>query len=243
MMRLPLVTAFVALLSCGSATEPGAPSLRVLFVGNSLTYTNDLPTMVQAIARADGESLAVKSLTGGGWGLEDHWNTGTARQEIASGKWDVVVMQQGPSTLEASRIDLDTWALKFDSLADANGTCLAFYMVWPDASRKAYFGLVYAHYKEAADTTGGQFLPGGDAWQRAWETDASIPFYGPDNFHPSPLGTYAAALVIAGGLTGKDPTTNTAIIPGVPSSGAQWAATRAGARSALQGVPRRCVGG
>ena len=29
------------------------------------------------------------------------------------------------------------------------------------------------------------------------------PLYGPDGFHPSPLGTYLAALVVTGGLTGK----------------------------------------
>jgi hypothetical protein len=30
------------------------PALRILFIGNSLTYTNDLPSMVGRIAAADG---------------------------------------------------------------------------------------------------------------------------------------------------------------------------------------------
>ena len=33
----------------------------------------------------------------------------------------------------------------------------------------------------------------------------SLPLYGPDGFHPSPLGTYLAALVVDAGLTGQQP--------------------------------------
>jgi hypothetical protein len=33
-------------------------------------------------------------------------------------------------------------------------------------------------------------------WKTAWEIDATLPLYGPDAFHPSELGTYAAAVTI-----------------------------------------------
>ena len=42
----------------------------------------------------------------------------------------------------------------------------------------------------------GLLLPAGDAWRAAWAADARLPLYGPDGFHPSPMGTYLAALVI-----------------------------------------------
>lgn len=239
--HLALLLPLAALLSCGNATDPSSSAVRVLFLGNSLTYTNDLPAMVKAIAAADGVALEVKSYAYPNWGLEDHWTAGTAAAEIAAEKWDIVVMQQGPSSLAESRIDLLTWALKFDELADQHETCIAMYMVWPAAANIASFGGVYANYKEAADTTGGQFLPAGRAWQLAWQSNGAIPFYGPDDFHPSPLGSYTAALVIAGGITGKDPTENTATIPGVTAGGDHWSAARRGARDALAGVPRRCV--
>jgi hypothetical protein len=241
MMRLPLATALVALLSCGSATEPGAPTLRVLFLGNSLTYTNDLPAMVKTIAAADGVELEVKSYAYPNWGLEDHWAAGTAAAEIAAGKWDLVIMQQGPSSLAESRINLLTWAIKFDELADLHETCIAMYMVWPAAANSASFGNVYANYKEAADTTGGQFFPAGRAWEIAWQSNGALPLYGPDDFHPSALGSYTAALVIAGGITGKDPTENDARISGVTAGGSAWSTARAAARDALVGVPRRCI--
>ena len=50
----------------------------------------------------------------------------------------------------------------------------------------------------------GLFLAVGDAWQTAWRMNAQLELYGPDGFHPSPLATYLAALVMYEQFTGKD---------------------------------------
>jgi hypothetical protein len=57
----------------------------------------------------------------------------------------------------------------------------------------------------AAERVGGLLLPAGDAWQEAWAADSALQLYGPDGFHPSPMGSYLAALVVAGQLTGRSP--------------------------------------
>src|SRR5262249_49345987 len=76
-------TCLVTLAACLSAgtTEPelsggGTP---ILFVGNSLTYVNDVPGIVQALALARGDSLAVETVALPDYALIDHWNDGTAR--------------------------------------------------------------------------------------------------------------------------------------------------------------------
>ena len=235
----------VLLASCGTLADPGPePSpgrYRVLFVGNSLTYVNDLPAMVTAIGLAAGDTFVTKTLAYPDWGLQDHGETGSAPEEIASDSWDFVVLQQGPSSLEASRIDLLTWAKLFGDLAHQHHACPAFYMVWP---AKAYIGslpAVHDHYKEAADSAHGLFLPAGDAWQNAWAKDPTFALYGPDNFHPSPLGTYLAALAVYSGLTGRSPVGNTAKVPGVNlDPDAQQQIQRA-AWEAAYGLPRRCT--
>jgi hypothetical protein len=48
------------------------------------------------------------------------------------------------------------------------------------------------------------FLPGGEGWLEAWKTDPTLALYGPDDFHPSPLGTYLVALVIYERISGGD---------------------------------------
>ena len=54
-------------LAIPGASTSAQPRLRVLFVGNSLTATNDLPGRVQAIAHGVGEvDVEVSSFTPGG---------------------------------------------------------------------------------------------------------------------------------------------------------------------------------
>jgi hypothetical protein len=53
-------------------------------------------------------------------------------------------------------------------------------------------------YETAAKEIGGLFLPAGEAWRVAWKRDPDLHFYGPDGFHPSPLGSLLAACDLSG---------------------------------------------
>ena len=150
----------------------------------------------------DGTAIRVGSVAVPNASLEDHWASGPARSEVASGGWDVVVMQQGPSSLPESRVNLIEWAGRFADEARAGGARPALLTVWPSEGRAAFFGDVVASYAAAADASGSALYPAGAAWQAAREAGTVDP-YGPDRFHPSPAGTYLAALVVAGGLTGE----------------------------------------
>ncbi len=84
-----------------AVTQPAVPT-RILFIGNSLTYSNDLPAMVCAMARAASRNAVCESVTKPDYSLEDHWQERDARRAVARG-WDFVVLQQGPSALPESR--------------------------------------------------------------------------------------------------------------------------------------------
>lgn len=169
--------------------------VRVLFIGNSLTNANDLPAIVCALARSAGRQAICESVATPDYGLEEHWNDGEARRAIARG-WDVVVLQQGPSALPESRRLLIAYARRFDAEIKKAGARTAFYMVWPSRARRGDFAGVSQSYRAAAKEVQGQLMPAGDAWRAAWAVDAGLPLYGPDGFHPSPIGSYLAALVI-----------------------------------------------
>jgi hypothetical protein len=175
------------------ATQPNPT--RVLFIGNSLTYANDLPAMVCGLARSTGRQVICDSVAKPDYGLEEHWNEGAARQAIARG-WDIVVLQQGPSALPESRRLLIAYTRRFDAEIKKAGARTALYMVWPSRTRRGDFSGVSQSYAAAAKDVNGLLLPAGDAWRAAWAIDARLPLYGPDGFHPSPMGTYLAALVI-----------------------------------------------
>ena len=140
--RLFLVAVVLLASACLGASAPAAAEtpdgrvVRVLFVGNSLTATNDLPAAVAALARASGRPrIEYKTIAPGGVSLEDHWNANTAPAELASGGWDAVVLQQGPSALLESQVNLKEWATRFADAAREHGTRPFLLTVWPESYR------------------------------------------------------------------------------------------------------------
>jgi hypothetical protein len=129
----PRTTWAALLLAAGTATcsldpidpivtePPPEEALAVLFVGNSLTYSNDLPGSVGALLDSAGVGpLWFESVALPNWGLQDHWAYGAAPGAIGRGGWDVVVLQQGPSATEG-RPSLLAYATSFAQLADSIG--------------------------------------------------------------------------------------------------------------------------
>lgn len=49
--------------------------MKVLFVGNSHTYYNDMPRIFASLARDNGHDVQVESVTKGGWILPDRADT------------------------------------------------------------------------------------------------------------------------------------------------------------------------
>ncbi len=177
-----------------SDEEIAAP-LHVLFIGNSLTYTNDLPAVFRALAEAAGKSRPfVRAVTGPGFSLEDLWNQGDALKAIAVGSWDYVVLQQGPSASSDGISVLRAYAERFAREIRAVGGRPVLYMVWPSTSRPQDFEGVVQSYAGAAKLVGGLVCPAGDAWRLAWKKDPKLALYSADGLHPTPAGTYLAAL-------------------------------------------------
>ena len=206
---MPAAVAVVA-ASVGLAAAVAGPltaesaTLRILLIGNSLTAANNLPAIVEALGRAkDGQTVEATAVTANNFSLEDHWNQGNARAAIAKGGWSVVVLQQGPSALPESRVLLRDYVRRFAAEARKNGARTALYMVWPAKARTRDFDDVSESYTLAARDVDGILLPAGDAWREAWRRDPSLALYADDGFHPSPLGSYLAALAVWRGLSAQ----------------------------------------
>lgn len=206
---LAALAAALAVASCGAdpaGVERGQDGvLDVLFIGNSLTYWNDLPGMLEDLFELGGGGpLGTESVVSPGVGLPDHWQGGVAVERIREGGWDVVVLQQGPSATEGRPYLLE-YSRRFAEEIEAVGARTALYMVWPAESRFFDFAGVSDSYASAAAMVDGMLFPVGEAWLAAWERDPRLELYGPDGFHPTPRGTYLAALVMYEQLTGRNP--------------------------------------
>ena len=181
----------------------GTILLRILFIGNSLTGTNDLPAVLEAFARAQGVTIETRTVVFSDHSLEDHWNRREARRAIGEGTWDYVVLQQGPSAMPESRRLLRDYTARFADAIKRAGARPALFMVWPASGRIGDFAAVIESYRLAAADVDALLLPAGDAWRRMWERDRTARLYGPDGFHPGALGTYLAALVMFQQFTGR----------------------------------------
>jgi hypothetical protein len=193
-------------LGCAAATavSPTVDSAgeSLLFIGNSLTASDDLPAHVAEIAAAAGHPLRTSAVTAPGASLLDHWADGRAVRAIRDGRWSVVVLQQGPSTLPESRAELIASTRQFAAEIRRVRTRPALLMVWPLPGQQAT--AVSASYRAAAEANDALLLPAGDAGTIVGARDSSIVLVGPDGFHPSVLGTYAAALTVACTLLPED---------------------------------------
>jgi hypothetical protein len=240
----------LALVLAAAAPAPQAGTLRVLFVGNSLTEANDLPAMVERLARASGwpGRIECARVTRPGSSLEDHWTQGDARRAIRRGGWTHVVLQQGPSSISESREHLRKHAALFAREIRASGAEVVLYGVWPPRDRLAFLPDVTGSYRLAAQDVGGRLVAVGEAWAAAWARDPSLPLYGGDRFHPSPAGTYLAAVLFVEALTGRaldalPPDARRALVPaGARLTPAQIESVHAAAASVRQDArPARTI--
>lgn len=202
----PLACAALIAAACRESTGPTQPlvavtrsqdtsALRILMVGNSLTFFNDLPTRVAEIAANDSTLRAahIESVTAGGANLQYHWATGVTSQLIASGHWDYVVLQEQSQAILASPESTEAVVRRFAALARTAGARTVLFLAWA-ALGSAHQDSTTHNYERIAEDTGTLIAPLGVAWQRALQADSTLPLYANnDLIHPSPMGTYLGA--------------------------------------------------
>ena len=109
--------------------------LNVLFLGNSYTYYNNLPYLVQKLANSVGLVLNHDQNTPGGAKLKDHVS-GTSISKIRQGGWDVVVLQEQSQIPSLSENVVCYWShsyadqLSNEILASNPNAKIQWYLTW-----------------------------------------------------------------------------------------------------------------
>jgi hypothetical protein len=193
-----------------------APVTRVLFIGNSYTYFNNLPEIVRVLAEsAGGGRVEVRMVAPGGWRLADHWQKGEAHEALRSGTWDFVVLQEqsqlgDPRTVDGKpRVGSDKnfapaaaqWAAEIKRA----GARPVFYSTWAKKASPEDQALLNDAYAKAAREGGGILAPVGIAWSTIREAAPNIGLFVDDGSHPSSAGSYLAACTLVAAMFGKNP--------------------------------------
>ncbi len=207
MMRYISILLLFALVPGCTSSNPAVRAetsidltVHILFIGNSLTYANDLPDLVKQQAREKGISIETRMIAMPNYALIDHLADGILQEEIRNHPYDFVVVQQGPSSQAEGRDMLIEAGDILSRLCHAHHARLAFFMVWPSRSYQHTFADVIENYTEAAFRVNAILCPVGQVWKNHIDTTGEWDYYGPDGFHPSPEGSRVAAQVIVESL-------------------------------------------
>ena len=178
---------------------------RILFIGNSYTYFNDLPSLVQQLAESAGHEFEVESSTSGGKSLKWHFYNSTAVSRIENESWDFVILQDHSlqAIEEPEKFHSSITAFS-DRIKGAGATPLLF-MTWSRQHLPEMQDAITREYTSAAKNTSALLAPVGEAWRDALSADEDLILHTSDLTHPNLLGSYLAACVIASTITGIKP--------------------------------------
>ena len=209
MLKLFLNAGFYILLfvSCNKTdanTDPSSTgsviadpkAIEVLFIGNSLTYTNDLPALLTNHAKSRQILIRTSTIAFPNYALLDHLSENNITMAMSKTKFKYIIVQQGPSSQAEGRAWLIEGATKLKALANKNGASLCIFMVWPAYSNYSNFDGVIKNHTDAASMTNSILCPVGMAWKEYIDRTNDLSYYGPDLFHPSPKGSQVAAEII-----------------------------------------------
>ena len=169
--------------------------LRILFIGNSHTYMNDLPAYVKTMAREDGFSCDVTMLAHGGWYLADHVKEHQTKFNVMYGDYDFIVLQEHSHPFD--RIDNYFSAVKtISSWADKAGSRVVIYDTWARKDDKASQEYMNKINRDIASENGAILAPIGERWWPYNDAWPDIDLYDEDGAHASRAGTEFAAKII-----------------------------------------------
>lgn len=190
-------------------------SLRILWIGNSFTYKNNMPAMFDSLCKINGVNVASTRIVKGGEKFSGHLKNPRLRQELEKGCWDYVVMQEysnGPAySTKFVAENILPYAAEIDSLVKKYSPSVEtiYYMTWGhkngnvkqtdypfDDNYEDMQNRIITTYIDMAYENGGTVAPVGIAWKNIRRDHPEIELYVKDNYHPSVAGSYLAANVL-----------------------------------------------
>jgi len=184
--------------------------MKILFIGNSFTFYNAMPGFLKRIAYHEGERIEVDSVTFGGYRLSLHADLSTedgkyTDEKLKSDNWDYVVLQGQSSEPALERERFWEAAKEMCGRIKAIGAKPVFYQTWSyyDGSEKLkssgmsydeMYNALKESYSISARENDAILVPVGDIFYKYNMPHGDIDFICSDDYHPTKLGSYMAAV-------------------------------------------------
>ena len=182
--------------------------MKVLFIGNSYTYYNDLPGEFAKICAENGVSAETEMIAAGGYTLAHHASPGNdcgrrVREIAEKGEsFDFIVVQEQSVRPAESPEAFYKSLSDFIVLLRGTGAQFVLYETWGRAdgsetltshgwTHEEMQARLFASYSQAARENGCLLAPCGESFSQAYRRGEEV--FVADGSHPSPLGTHIAA--------------------------------------------------
>jgi len=202
-------------------TEMKKLKLSALFIGNSYTYYNDLPILIDKLANTVGDTLKHSESFPGGYTLQQHYALPATQTALKAKNYDYVVLQEQSQRPATDSTSFFKYALMLDSIRNIYSPCgqTMYYMTWgrkfgdsnncstlPEVcTYEGMDSLLNLRYRMAQEKTGALISPVGAVRNYLRKNHPEIELYESDNSHPSPAGSFVSAVTFYTAMFKKDP--------------------------------------
>ncbi len=183
-----------------------AADFNMLFMGNSHTFTNNVPGMVAAMVRAGKPGKTVSATEAPVWmHLEERANDADSLSLLQSQRWTHVVLQAQNYSLSGQFFYPTTGAEKLVRLSRQTGALPVLFAEWPRVGI-AETQITLDKYVSIAVKEPACVTPIPQAFDLSRARFPTITLHNADGNHSVPAGAFLAALVLYATITGASPT-------------------------------------
>jgi hypothetical protein len=169
--------------------------IKLLFIGNSHTYYNDMVAMFKEKCHENNMDVHVTMLTHGGKTLLWHSDEHEVRFNILFGDYDYVILQDAAHPFGGEE-SLLNGVEKIKKYIDQTKTKTILYMTWAEKSSPQNQKKMSSAYKNVAKKTNSLLAPVGEYWEDIIFEYPNIELFAKDGEHSSQLGSYLTSNIL-----------------------------------------------
>lgn len=178
--------------------------MKVLFIGNSHTYFNDMPQIFKDVCLQNGINAEVTMLAHGGKGFDFHCEQPEVRFNILYGEYDYIVLQHAAHPFGNEKVMFEA-AHKISEMIDKTTSKTVLYMTWSEKDNKSGQDKMADAYIRLGKEINAAVAPVGLLWWKYNDKYSDDELYYEDGQHASYIGSSLAAYAIFSAITKKVP--------------------------------------
>ncbi|RXM38423.1 hypothetical protein BOQ62_17855 [Chryseobacterium sp. CH21] len=179
---------------------------EVLFIGNSVTYFNDMPEIFKNISASKGKNVSITTHTPGGTGFVNHVDDPVLYQKIRSKNYKYVIMQPGTAESAGHSYPVSITAERGRKIKDSirkYSPCSKIFLYEipygvPSANEYNTYFTFQQKIKDSITKMSNlmqvEMVPAGESAKQYYNTSQDLALHGSYNdIHPGPKGSYLVA--------------------------------------------------